>query len=82
MTQTEMSIKILMVIVFKVPASEMGRVRLPVGWGEDAMRGTEAKGWALFLVFSHLHFRVWERVSMRRARERDLKRPCTRVLPL
>ena len=40
MTQKEMSIKILMVIVFKVPASEMGRVRLPVGWGEDAMRGT------------------------------------------
>ena len=40
MTQKEMSLKILMGIVFKVPASEMGRVRLPVGWGEDAMRGT------------------------------------------
>lgn len=39
MTQTEMSIKILMVMVFRVPASEMGRVRLPVGWGKDTMGG-------------------------------------------
>lgn len=68
-----MSIKILMVMVFKVPASEMGRVRLPVGCEKTPWEGRRQRAGFFFLVFSHLQgediFRVWGRVSKEEGKE-------------
>lgn len=72
-----MSIKILMVMVFKVPASEMGRVSCQWVVEKTPWEGRRQRA-GLLSVFSHLQgediFRVWGRVSKEEGkRERSKK---------